>query len=65
MPTACRPALTEQSVFHTVGANSGGSTRTSVVLGYRAADELDAHPDPDRQVVVTGTQLYRGNDRPN
>ncbi len=57
--------LFDGTVLHTVGANSGGSTRTSVVLGYRAADELDAHPDPDRQVVVAGAQLYRGNDRPN
>ncbi|MEV6976316.1 phytanoyl-CoA dioxygenase family protein [Kitasatospora sp. NPDC093806] len=57
--------LFDGTVFHTVGANSGGATRTSVVLGYRAADELDAHPDPDRQVVVAGAQLYRGNDRPS
>ncbi|MET8545552.1 phytanoyl-CoA dioxygenase family protein [Kitasatospora sp. NPDC004799] len=57
--------LLDGTVFHTVGANSGGSTRTSAVLGYRAADELDAHPDPDRQVVVAGTHLYRGNDRPS
>lgn len=57
--------LFDATVFHTVGPNTGASTRTSAVLGYRSADELDAHPDPDRQVVVTGTQLYRGNDRPN
>lgn len=57
--------LFDGTVFHTVGPNAGGSTRTSAVLGYRSADELDAHPDPDRQVVVAGAQLYRGNDRPN
>ncbi|MFE4973360.1 phytanoyl-CoA dioxygenase family protein [Kitasatospora sp. NPDC056651] len=57
--------LFDGTAFHTVGANSGGSTRTSVVLGYRAADELDARPDPERQVVVAGAHLYRGNDRPS
>ncbi|MFD4536519.1 phytanoyl-CoA dioxygenase family protein [Kitasatospora sp. NPDC058397] len=57
--------LFDGTVFHTVGANSDGSTRTSVVLGYRAADELDALPDPDRQVIVAGAHLYRGNDRPS
>ncbi|MGW1175630.1 phytanoyl-CoA dioxygenase family protein [Kitasatospora sp. NPDC002543] len=57
--------LFDATVFHTVGPNTGGTTRTSAVLGYRSADELDAHPDPDRQIVVAGAQLYRGNDRPN
>ncbi|MFJ3221625.1 phytanoyl-CoA dioxygenase family protein [Kitasatospora sp. NPDC086801] len=57
--------LFDGTLFHTVGANTGGTTRTSAVLGYRSADELDAHPDLDRQVVVAGAQLYRGNDRPN
>ncbi|MEV7930504.1 phytanoyl-CoA dioxygenase family protein [Kitasatospora sp. NPDC088779] len=57
--------LFDGTLFHTVGANTGGTTRTSAVLGYRSADELDAHPDLDRQVVVVGAQLYRGNDRPN
>ncbi|MEU8512956.1 phytanoyl-CoA dioxygenase family protein [Kitasatospora sp. NPDC048722] len=57
--------LFDGTLFHTVGPNSGTTTRTSVVLGYRAADELDAHPDPDRQIVVAGEQLYRGNDRPS
>nr|WP_202447221.1 phytanoyl-CoA dioxygenase family protein [Streptomyces sp. SID5468] len=53
------------TAFHTAGPNTGSTTRTSVVLGYRAADELDAHPDLDRQIVVAGTHLYRGNDQPN
>ncbi|MFF2548748.1 phytanoyl-CoA dioxygenase family protein [Kitasatospora sp. NPDC058063] len=57
--------LFDGTLFHTVGANTGGTTRASAVLGYRSADELDARPDPDRQIVVAGAQLYRGNDRPN
>ncbi|MEU1287999.1 phytanoyl-CoA dioxygenase family protein [Kitasatospora sp. NPDC005856] len=57
--------LFDGTVFHTVGRNTGGATRTSVVLGYRSADELDARPDPDRQIVVAGAHLYRGNDRPS
>ncbi|MFI6116940.1 phytanoyl-CoA dioxygenase family protein [Kitasatospora sp. NPDC051164] len=57
--------LFDATVFHTVGPNACTSTRAGVVLGYRSADELDAHPDPDRQIVVAGEQLYRGNDRPS
>ncbi|MDF2460913.1 MAG: hypothetical protein K0S68_316 [Candidatus Saccharibacteria bacterium] len=49
--------------FHGVGLNLSGKTRISMTLGFRAADELDAIPDDSRQVMVTGSQLYRGNDR--
>ncbi|GHF82739.1 hypothetical protein GCM10018790_70580 [Kitasatospora xanthocidica] len=56
--------LFDACVFHTVGPNTGVRTRTGAVLGYRSADELDANPDPTRQIVVAGTQLYRGNDGP-
>lgn len=48
--------------FHSVGQNLGGGTRTSVTLGFRAADELDFAPDNLRQVLIGGEQLYRGND---
>lgn len=57
--------LFDGTIFHTACPNTSKSTRTSAVLGYRSADELDARPDPDRQIVVAGTQLYRGNDRPS
>ncbi len=48
--------------FHGVGGNRSGGTRTSLTLAFRAVDELDAHPDDTRQIVVTGEQTYRGND---
>lgn len=51
------------SLFHGVGYNSSGKSRMSITLGFRSADELDAQPDNDRQVVVAGNHIYRGNDR--
>lgn len=50
-------------VFHGVGANRTGASRTSMTLGFRAADELDAYPDNQRQIIVAGEHIYRGNDR--
>lgn len=50
-------------VFHGVSANNSGDSRMSMTLAFRAADELDANPDTLRQLVVTGEQSYRGNDR--
>ncbi|MFJ8477350.1 phytanoyl-CoA dioxygenase family protein [Kitasatospora sp. NPDC094011] len=55
--------LFDATLFHTVGTDTSGGTRTSAIFGFRSADELDAHPDPDRQVIVAGNHLYRGNDR--
>ena len=49
-------------VFHGVGANTTGGSRMSITLGFRSADELDAHPDQERQVLVAGDYIYRGND---
>lgn len=51
------------TLFHGVGENMTGSPRTSITLGYRSVDELDAKPDERRQVVVAGEIIYRGNDR--
>ncbi|MFF7047932.1 phytanoyl-CoA dioxygenase family protein [Streptomyces griseorubiginosus] len=56
--------LFDALAFHTVSANTSDSTRMSLVLGFRSADELDRHPDRSRQVLVSGSHLYRGNDRP-
>lgn len=49
--------------FHGVGANNSGGSRMSMTLAYRPADELEYNPDPQRQIVVSGEQSYRGNDR--
>lgn len=48
--------------FHSVGQNRGDGTRASITLGFRAVDELDFTPDDTRQILVSGEQLYRGND---
>ncbi|MGC5344828.1 phytanoyl-CoA dioxygenase family protein [Streptomyces sp. DT24] len=55
--------LFDALAFHTVGANTGDTSRMSLVLGFRSVDELDAHPDRDRQLLVSGRHIYRGNDR--
>lgn len=49
--------------FHSVGRNTTDESRTSIILGFRSADELDATPDDSRQVPVAGQHTYRGNDR--
>ncbi len=49
--------------FHSVGVNQTDKTRMSITLGFRAADELEAHPDPKRHVLIAGEYIYRGNDR--
>lgn len=51
------------TLFHGVGHNMTGESRVSMTLGFRSVDELDARPDEDRQIVVAGHQIYRGNDR--
>lgn len=49
--------------FHTVGRNTTDGTRASLVLGFRSVDELAATHDREREVLVAGERLYRGNDR--
>lgn len=51
------------TLFHGVGYNPSGEMRTSITLGFRSVDELDAHPDDKRQILVAGKYIYRGNDR--
>lgn len=51
------------TLFHGVGYNESGQTRISMTLGFRSADELCAHPDSSREVLVAGEYIYRGNDR--
>lgn len=48
--------------FHSVGENRSDKTRISMTFGFRAADELDFKPDPDRLILVAGQFIYRGND---
>ncbi|HWT55859.1 MAG TPA: phytanoyl-CoA dioxygenase family protein [Candidatus Microsaccharimonas sp.] len=48
--------------FHGVGGNVSGKPRMSMTLGFRSVDELSANPDIDREVLVTGQYIYRGND---
>jgi phytanoyl-CoA hydroxylase len=50
-------------VFHSVGVNTSGESRQSIVLGYRSVDELDPRPLDRTQLLVAGVDLYRGNDR--
>lgn len=57
--------LFDALAFHTVSANTSDSSRMSLVLGFRSADELDRNPDHSRQILVSGGHLYRGNDRGN
>jgi len=49
-------------LFHSVGSNTTDKTRSSIILGFRSADELDASPDTARQILVAGETIYRGND---
>lgn len=50
-------------VFHKVGANTSGGSRMSMTFAFRPVDELERHPDLERQIIVNGEQTYRGNDR--
>lgn len=49
--------------FHSVGSNHTDTARTSIIMGFRSMDELEALPDPLRLVNVIGNHIYRGNDR--
>jgi phytanoyl-CoA hydroxylase len=49
--------------FHGISANMTGSPRRSITLGFRSVDELAYTPDAEREVLVSGEYLYRGNDR--
>jgi ectoine hydroxylase-related dioxygenase (phytanoyl-CoA dioxygenase family) len=49
--------------FHQPSLNNGDKTRISITLGYRSVDELAYTNDPDREVLVAGEFIYRGNDR--
>lgn len=49
------------SLFHAAGRPKSTAQRRSVVLAYRAADELDRKPDTFRARVVAGSQNYTGN----
>lgn len=48
--------------FHGVGLNSSNKTRISMTFGFRSADELERYPDSERQVLIAGEYIYRGND---
>ncbi|GAA2403737.1 hypothetical protein GCM10010191_09180 [Actinomadura vinacea] len=53
--------LFDALTFHTPGANHSHADRPSLTLGYRAVDELDRRAAPPDQVLVAGSNLYRGN----
>jgi phytanoyl-CoA hydroxylase len=55
--------LFDSLAFHTVGRNRSNKTRVSITLGFRSVDELDKKPDLERQILVSGDLIYRGNDR--
>jgi ectoine hydroxylase-related dioxygenase (phytanoyl-CoA dioxygenase family) len=48
--------------FHSVGQNRSDRTRISMTFGFRAVDELEHNPDFNREILVSGQYLYRGND---
>jgi phytanoyl-CoA hydroxylase len=48
--------------FHSVGQNRTNRTRISMTFGFRSVDELEYSPDIDREILVAGQYLYRGND---
>ena len=52
--------LFEGVLFHTAQKNTSGKTRASLVLGYRAVDELNGVIDRT-ECLVRGRDLYRGN----
>jgi hypothetical protein len=44
-----------------VSKNKTRDSRASIVLGYMGVDELQLHIDKEREVLVAGENLYRGN----
>ena len=50
----------EGCVLHTAGTHTSDKTRASMVLAYRAVDELTGVNEP-YEVLVQGRNLYRGN----
>lgn len=50
-------------LFHSVGNNTTNKTRASIILGFRSNDELDDNYDEVRQLIVSGENIYRGNDK--
>lgn len=52
--------LFEGLLFHAVADNTSGGTRASLVLGYRAVDELSG-VNEQTECLVRGRDLYRGN----
>jgi len=48
-------------LWHGVGANRTGQTRTSMTIGYHSVDDLASVDDPQR-VLVRGRRPYAGND---
>ena len=47
-------------LWHSVGPNRTGQTRTSMTLGYHSADDLASVEDPQR-VLVRGRRRYAGH----
>lgn len=54
--------LFDGCLFHSPGLNKLATPRRSIALGYRAVDELQSTPDFEREMLVAGSYLYRGND---
>jgi len=65
LPVPAQPGdilLFDGMLFHTPGANTSNTARTSIVFGFRPVDELGDIND-QRELLVTGNGIYRGNDR--
>jgi ectoine hydroxylase-related dioxygenase (phytanoyl-CoA dioxygenase family) len=62
VPMRARSALVlDANVFHAPSLSSH-RTRMTIALAYRSIDELDAHAERQRAVLVSGNYIYRGND---
>jgi len=48
-------------IFHEPGENISGTSRMSLTLGFHAIDQLMS-PLPEQILLVTGKNIYRGND---
>jgi ectoine hydroxylase-related dioxygenase (phytanoyl-CoA dioxygenase family) len=55
--------LIDSVAFHAAGKNDSAKSRLSLAMGFHSVDELSSGPLPAHQALVSGTNLYRGNDR--
>lgn len=57
--------LFDSLAFHKAGENLAGGNRLTLTLGFHSVDELAGSQYLDKNVIVFGERLYRGNDHLN